>query len=55
MEKVQSYTKFLIGCKISENTYSYSNSDISSGILKIESPSVARILDKWVDELRAKF
>ena len=55
MEKVQSYTKILIGAKISESTHIYSGEEIKSGLIKIDSPSVARILDKWTDELKDKF
>lgn len=55
MEKVEKYTKILIGAKVSENSYYYSSSDIDSGIVKVDNSSVARLLDKWADELKAKF
>ena len=55
MEKVEKYTKMLIGVKVSENSHYYSSSDIESGIVKVDNSSVARLLDKWADELKAKF
>ena len=55
MEKVKSYTNIAICAKISENTHIYRPSEISSGVVKITNPSVARILDKWTSELKKKF
>lgn len=50
-EKVKSYTKFLIGRKISKNTPRYAEAEIQNGIFFAKSPSVLRIITKWVEEL----
>ena len=52
---MNSYTSYQIGAKIPESTHTYSKSEINSGIIEIHSPAIARVLDKWADELSEKF
>lgn len=50
-EKVKSYTKYLIGRKVNKNTPLYSEPEIQNGVFFVKSPSVLRIITKWVEEL----
>jgi hypothetical protein len=50
-ERVKSYTKFLIGRKISKNTCKYSDPEIENGEFFVKSPAVLRIITKWMEEL----
>ena len=48
-EKVKSYTKVLIGRKISKNTPKYSEPEIQNGVFFVKSPAILRIIAKWVE------
>ena len=54
-EKVRSYTHVTIGAKIGENAHHYTQQEINAGIINIDTAAVARVLDKWVEELKGKF
>lgn len=47
-EKVKTYTKFLIGRKINKNTPLYADPEIDNSVFFVKSPSVLRIITKWV-------
>lgn len=47
-DKVKSYTKYLIGRKISKNTAKYTDEEIEDGIFFVKSSGVLRIITKWV-------
>lgn len=48
-EKVKSYTKFAISQKINKNTPKYTEAEIENGIFFVKSPSVLRVITKWVE------
>jgi hypothetical protein len=50
-QKVKTYTSFLIGRKISQNTDFFTEEQINSKIITIKSPAILRILTKWCEEL----
>lgn len=54
-EKVKSYTTVLIGSKIPGTVKTFSQEEIASGIIKVEHNAVARVIDKWAEELGSKF
>lgn len=54
-DKVKSYTKFLIGRKISKNIAKYTDEEIKDGIFFVKSSATLRIITKWVEELLEYF
>jgi hypothetical protein len=54
-EKVKQYTHYKINKKLPESTRLFTEGEISSHRLKIESPQILRILTKWCSELEKKF
>ena len=54
-DKVKSYTKFLIGRKISKNIAKYTDEEIKDGIFVVKSSATLRIITKWVEELLEYF
>ena len=55
MERVQNYTKYEIGRKVSKNTESFSRKEIEEGMFNTRNAKVMRILIKWCEELEMKF
>ena len=49
--KVKSYSSYAIGRKIPKNTPEYTNLEIQYGVFFVKSPSILRIITKWVEEL----
>ena len=52
-EKVQQYTKFEIGRKMSKNTGLFSEREIEEGEINIKNTTIMRILIKWCEELES--
>ncbi len=52
---MKDYTSFLIGRKISQNTEPFTEDQINSKSISINSPAILRILTKWCEELWQKF
>jgi anaerobic ribonucleoside-triphosphate reductase len=48
-EKVRNYTKYIISQKINKNTPKYTEEEIENGIFFVKSPSVLRVITKWVE------
>ena len=50
-DKVSSYSHYVIGRKIPKNTPQYNDLEIQHGVFFVKSPSILRIITKWVEEL----
>lgn len=51
---MREYTTVQIGAKIPVNTKLFSKQNIESGIIEVENNAIARVIDKWADELSEK-
>lgn len=51
---MRAYTTVQIGAKIPANTKLFSKQEIESGIIEVENNAIARVIDKWADELSEK-
>ena len=49
LERVEYYTKYEIGRKISKNTQSFSKKEIEEGMINVRNTKVMRILVKWCE------
>ena len=53
--KVEQYTQYAIGRKLSDSTKFFDEKEIESQNIRIESPQMLRVLTKWCEELEKKF
>ena len=54
-EKVKSYSKYLIGRKLSKNLQPYSKAEMEEENLTTDNSALMRILTKWCEELEGNF
>ena len=54
-EKVKSYSKYLIGRKLSKNIQSFSSVQVEEGNIISDNSALMRILTKWCQELDVNF
>ena len=54
-DSVLSYTKKLVGSKLSLNTVPFTKTQIESGKTNLKNPAIFRVITKWIEELEKCF